>query len=811
MIKVKNNETGKVEELADDSSLPDLVASGKVSLPNKEFEFSDDSGTKYSVPAKGFAEAVKQGWKYRDSSILHEEKMQKEYGDNPIEAGAVGTASGLTLGLSDYLLTKAGYPEERLKEISERNPIAHGIGEYGSTIAAMLYTGGASAVAKGTQSAGAKILAKSAPAVLSNIGERVAAKAAGELTEGIGKAALKGVISQGIEGAGYAAGNLLTEAAMGDAELNAENLLAATGKGAIFGSIAGGTLGASAKAASKYVDIAKQNISSKLEKLAQEGDVGILKWAGANKSSIKKLLNTESLDEKEMSEYVLDLTNFGDSVDSIVANGGVTKTAGKGLLKQITTKIDDISEHNQVVKDASVKLMNEAVERLDDSFLTKYSQQKINDADVVFGSDLAKEIEEKFVKKSEGLFDPQADDLQKFADQLKSVGTEVLPDGRIARVPLTPRQLRDQSIIFGRLAKFEKMNPTGKEEAYRAMRSSLEDKIIKGLKASDDSGEMFNRYMAGKKLYQKSSVAQDMINNKIASEIANNRGLSLTEGLAAATGAAALGPIGAVGGYVARKAQREYGDIAISTILNKIQKRTQSSERLMSAGVKDFFKDAGKGVRSSLIKSINSDDYEKDKKQLENFYTNPFEAVQSFNDNNRQLMNIAPNIGNAAQNKIIAGIEFMKAKFPSPQEEYIGQEYEPSRSEVSKFNDYKEAVDNPSVIFEQMKEGYINPRAIEVLKTVYPKMYTSVVEKVMENMPKKLTRQQRIQLQPLLGVKVMPAMDPDKFQILQRMTPESQQAGQQANEELSPKVASAQKMKSSQRNMSGLDSAIYRS
>lgn len=813
-MKLKIKSDSGIEEI-NDTDLTSRLASENVAIPKGDYDVISPDGTEGTVPADSLKDALSKGYTFKDSGIKKEEELNAKYGDNVLESTALGVANGLTLGTANYALKKLGYPEERLREVQKRSPIANAVGEYGTTLASIIATGGGSAVAKVgagvvKKSIASKILSNSAPALISKAGDRIAAKATGELVEGYGKAALENVIKEGIEGAAYGAGDLLSEAALGDADLTAENLLSATAGGALWGSMAGGTLGVAAKGASKYAGKAKEIVSNQLSKLAEKGDAGILKWAGANKGQIKKLLRSESLDEQEMSSHILGLTNFGDTAESIVANGGISKTAGKGILKQITTNIDEIAANNQIVKDASTQLMTEPVEKLENIFLQKHAAGQLKDSDIVSGPDLAKEIEEKFVRRSEGLFDPQADEIQKFADQLKTIG--VSPEGEI--IPLTPRQLREQSIIFGRLAKFEKMNPTGKEDAYRVLRTSLEDKIIKGLKASDDSGELFKRYMSGKKLYQKAVVADDMIQNKIASEIANNRGLSITEGLAAATGAAALGPAGAIAGYAARKAQREYGDIAVSAILSKIQQRSNATQSLMSSGVRQFFKDTGKGVQSSIIKGVSDKDYDNAKDELESFQKNPYEAVQTFNDNNGQLMNAAPSIGASAQNKVIAGIEFLRAKFPSPQEEYIGQEYTPPRSEVMKFNDYQQAINNPNIVFQQLKEGYINPRALEVLKVVYPKMYASLQDKVLENMPKKLTRQQKIQLQMLLGAKIMPAMDRDKFSILQRMTPESQAAGQAVEQQLAPKVSSTQagKMKPAQRAGAGtFDSTLYRS
>jgi len=83
MLNVKNNQTGKVQELSDDSELPNLVESGKVSLPNKEFEFLSPEGEKYTVPAKAFLKLLSRVGNIETTQLSAKKKCRKSMGKLP--------------------------------------------------------------------------------------------------------------------------------------------------------------------------------------------------------------------------------------------------------------------------------------------------------------------------------------------------------------------------------------------------------------------------------------------------------------------------------------------------------------------------------------------------------------------------------------------------------------------------------------------------------------------------------------------------------------------------------------------------------
>lgn len=153
------------------------------------------------------------------------------------------------------------------------------------------------------------------------------------------------------------------------------------------------------------------------------------------------------------------------------------------------------------------------------------------------------------------------------------------------------------------------------------------------------------------------------------------------------------------------------------------------------------------------------------------------------------------------------GIAFLESKIPKDPYNpgvYV-EDFTPSPVEMSEYSDYVQAVMRPKTIIKQMAAGDINPRTVEAIRSVYPKMYddmlTQVTGYLME--PKKVPYDQRVQLGILFGVPAVKAMQPDYLARMlamrqngQQQPQEQQQASTQSNRS---QMVSFREMKSSER------------
>lgn len=248
MIKVLNNDSGKIEEI-EDGGLPDLINSGKVSiLKGQELEFEDNDGQRRIVPSEQIFDALDAGFKHVPQKQVQHEELVKESADQPLFAAGVSGLSGLTLGLSNQILAKSGIVSpEKLKALEEGNPIISTASEIVGGVAPLFLTGGtglAAKVAAATPVALAERAGMAAALKAAPLTGKILSKTASRVTKEVVENAVKYGAGSAVEGSLYGLGNLINEDALGDAEFNAENALAAMGSNALLGGAFGAGAGA---------------------------------------------------------------------------------------------------------------------------------------------------------------------------------------------------------------------------------------------------------------------------------------------------------------------------------------------------------------------------------------------------------------------------------------------------------------------------------------------------------------------------------------------------------------------------------------
>jgi hypothetical protein len=205
---------------------------------------SDDDMAKIAPSPEGFVS---------DADMGKLEKEEQEY-SSPLEtvkAGVEGLARGASLGLSDIAETKLGISTpERVRKRKEYNPIASTGGEIAGTIGSTLLAPEVSL--PGLVERGAV-----------NLAERVTANMA---AQSAAKKIAGRAISDAVQGAAYGAGGLLSEQALGDHDLTAEQVMSTVGIGTLLGGAIGAGFTSAGIAAKKTLAAAK--IPDMLEKAA---------------------------------------------------------------------------------------------------------------------------------------------------------------------------------------------------------------------------------------------------------------------------------------------------------------------------------------------------------------------------------------------------------------------------------------------------------------------------------------------------------------------------------------------------------------
>lgn len=229
------------------SFLQDLQDPNRIAVVDRE-------GKVGTIDKSEEALATQLGYLPASEEQIQKKKDEIEYGStaNAALAGLAGAARGVSFGLSDVALTRTGAVEkETLSKLQEYQPAASITGEIVGAALPLLVSGGGSAPASGAGLAKTGLAVGKTAVKTLGVMPRAAAKV-GQLTERLGNKALftEGLeasfrdqliraipksAGSAVEGAFYGGGQLVSEAALGKKEINAENIIGSVGLGGLFG------------------------------------------------------------------------------------------------------------------------------------------------------------------------------------------------------------------------------------------------------------------------------------------------------------------------------------------------------------------------------------------------------------------------------------------------------------------------------------------------------------------------------------------------------------------------------------------------
>lgn len=251
MPELRKLDTGALVNVSD-AETPSLLASGKFSLPFPMTNVVSPSGEVFSAQSNNpsVLDILQRGYRIETREQEHQRAGEERYGNRPIAAGLAGAARGLTFGGSDVALTGTGAVDKStLAGLREFNPGASTAGEVAAIGAATFLTpaGGVGLLARGARGAtaavrGAEALGLGAGRLVGGDVMLLSAPGSVGLAKALGRTAE--MATQGVvEGALFGAGQMVSEHALGDTELNAERIMAHVGASALISGAAGGALG----------------------------------------------------------------------------------------------------------------------------------------------------------------------------------------------------------------------------------------------------------------------------------------------------------------------------------------------------------------------------------------------------------------------------------------------------------------------------------------------------------------------------------------------------------------------------------------
>lgn len=743
-----DTETGQVVEASAEQVAAAYLAGRARVKPGTELPIAGPEGQVGFVPIEQFEEAAGSGWRVASDVEVEKARLQAEYGDQVLAAGAAGLARGATFGLSDLALTETGAIDaETLRGLKEANPGASTAGELAGAVAPMLLTGGGSAAVTGASAASRAAgaagqvarVAGAIPRGTAALGRAAEAGTAGILGSRAGTLLGKATsmaAGGAVEGAVIGAGQAVSTAALDDAELTAEQLIAGAGHGALLGAAAGGAFGA----VTRGVEAAGQQIVKRLPDKA------------------RKLFTREGA--AEVLEEYADRQAFATARNPTGGQGFVKEAIGKkgGIERggriaredyQIgpTTTVDDIAKQAPVQKAKAGERVGESLRRLDEVASPEALPQ---------AATIAKRVREKVIAP---LRKSNSKQLKRMAQRIED---EIGGQGFLGEEGAwTLQDLHAQRRVLDDLAYKENLSgtmgkPTAFGEELIKVRRIVEDEIEQAAERIGKSAgeDILTGYRDAKERYGWHSLFERMSNDAVTRNATNDaiglmgsnfgNAVNLMD-VAAGSG---LGIDNLIIPFVAGRLHRLVRDhmpgvaLAAANQLRKAQgitKTAETVEKQMDGAIRKFFSQASdapkRAIPAAAAQSAAAPRQERfDDAVAEVKSVTPQRIVE-------HAAEVAADHGTmtAAYSAAAArGVEFLRSKLPRPRIDDatlrpdLDKTERVSPADQAQFLAYAKAVKEPMSVVRALERGDVTREQIEALSAVYPKLYQSMVTRIVD-------------------------------------------------------------------------------
>lgn len=686
-------------------------------------------------------------------AVEQEIAFQRKYGDSPVSALATGAARGATLGLSDKFIESLG-GREFLEQTLKRNPGLSTTGEVVGTLGAAIPTGGESLLAKGAAAVTGPIrgVIKAGNALERAVVQAIDKSGSKVLAREIVKKSLAKAAGGALEGAALNTGHLITEDAVGEADFNAQNLLAHVGTGALYGGIIGGTIPGLSKAASSAGKTSKELFGKVASKYVDA------------KTAAQELLGIPLAKELKFEQFQSGKDMLEDLPRWLREDLQIGTAKNN---REIAQRISNLQ--SAAGKDIDVALGEIDSEVMKDPMkmaaASQYRQRVL--------SNLANEVETNFLKPNES-WESLGAQNSKVSALVRDIRSKAeAPGFAIAKdLNAVKRKLNDIAENFYEGGP----NKRPKISEQAAMKAASLTK-----EAVNDYAQLVNKDVADRvsKANQNYFYASSVLPNflkKIAKAGATK--VSPFE-LVQAIASYGIGDIYGLTLYGGKKLLES--DIKRRMVINMgLQKAADNVASKVSSSVERFLKGTSRIGRPASLdvllasplakKETDSGKMESPKKRKEAFEnitknlvdlkSDPEKLLEKTVRAGAPLSAAAPATAEALGISLVNAVNFLNSKIPkNPYDAELPggkpKEWVPSSMQMAKFERYLQAVEDPLSVLEELQSNAITKEHIEALKAVYPKLYdyvrTVTYDQLREH-PDSVSYSKKIQLSLLLNI-----------------------------------------------------------
>lgn len=705
-------------------------------------------------------------------------------------AGAAATADalarGATFGASDWLQVEGARAlggEDAAAQMAAKTRLLRD--EFADTTGAAEFAGGfllpvpGSGLAKGAAGAIGKGLVGAV--------ERAGLRG----LEGIAGHVIPGALTAGYEGAVMGAGQALSESALGDRNLTAERLFAHAEKAGLLGMGIGAAL---------HLPLARLGGVTPAIERAAGGEATALARAerAATRAEEAAVSAAEHAPRPAGGGMLERLQGMADE-EGYRALGGLSKQYKKlgstaeaqleraqgigkllrdeGVISPLATKAEMAEKIAAKVK-ATGEEIGAQIRKLDETGVRFDTTSFLERARAEVLAPLAEKVGYDAEAKA------VANYLESFAEKVKEPSFE---------------RLHQHRVEFDRKLKFDAVSAGGATEELRKVRSIMEQEFTaKAEEAAKLKGEAFaDAYQTTKQRYSMLKDAESAVKTGLDRK-GVNRTWSLTDAIMAAPAVAALGPVGLLAAG-ANKALREFGSQTASVLLDRVAK-VEQVQRAAAAVDQQIERAVGaiKGGAARKLPAGARVSQQEAQVTAERVLANPdalAARVQSFVGT--KLRELAPDTADAVSSVATRAAMHLQGNAPKPlppqnrlQPQLAKPTYAPA--DVARFAKRIEAVRDPvGSVTRGLESGDISREQVEAVKAVYPKLYSVMQGRLMEEvakLPRELPYSTRVALSVLFEVPLDASMQPAAIRGFQASYTPAEKAGAPRPTPLNPDV-----------------------
>lgn len=821
---------------------------------------TDPMGTVGSLPKSQANEALENGYKLATPDEVHVAKNEQMFGGpaKEIYSAGLGAARTATLGGSDWMFTHlpkeyGGFSPEELKGFSETNPTATGIGEVAGILRDPLALGkligetGKAATSGATKALKAAGIAEDASA---------AAKTLYTGAHGLGTA-VEGGLYGGVA-------STVNELAMGDPNLNSEKILANVGYGTLLGGGAGTVfkaLGYGITPAIKTAANALNQIKNDLVGSGYGEEALIHKVLPAHiaEAITDRQLNLDTKGQASVLRKIVtnlnDLTgNIQNEVKSFEKD--IDPTVMSSLFKS-SAKVAREAQYNigsfltnatEYIKKALPEFPVQG-QQMTDSIVPRaklfeeleYLKKKIN-FDISWGDSSEKIFNSlgKLKQNIEHLVEKEPEAAEALSSVNEGIDT-LRRDPKIFGASGAASAIHEENV--GKLSEFISLNGkrlTPFQKTFGAEKggkwqfdiSKLNEVLAQKdpIKRSADL-QMLNDFFTHMK-----EMPDNMLNARRA--IPNSRWKSTTlkqiisnaektneqafndyvEGINkrrplygwkdyAPVLIAKWHPViaAAIEAYdwYQDPVHATHGLALVERMLGQTGKKSVDLiESIFNPSSTTRIGIEGKIESPSPPTKKTTSDNDEDHKNIKKWSGNPQLFSEQLEKQTKELSQIAPQLAQSIHISTGNAISFLASKMPQGNDHQnpFAEKHQPSESEISKFNRYRQVVENPLVALEQIKDRTLGPETIETLSVVYPKLYDQLKQDILEKaftVKQKgvtISFQTKQALSNFLGEPLDQSLSPQSILANQMIMAGNQNSGQMAPQQEKPRAKGLDKM-----------------